>query len=89
MRDYLHRAAEVGPLSFAVEDIPIYLARGHAGRSAQAFVNKALVVAEVEVGFCTVIGDEHLAVLIRAHRAGVNVEIRVKLLIFDPQAALL
>ena len=30
MRDYLHRAAEVGALPLTVEDIPIYLACRHA-----------------------------------------------------------
>jgi hypothetical protein len=33
-------------------------------------VGVALVVAEVEVGLRAVLGDEHLAVLVRRHRAG-------------------
>ncbi len=47
------------------------LLRRHAG--------EALVVAEVEVGLGAVVGDEHLAVLIRAHGAGIDVEIGVEL----------
>ena len=43
-------------------------------------VDEALVVAEVEIGLGAVLGDEHLAVLERAHRARVDVEIRVELL---------
>ena len=38
-----------------------------------------LVVAEVEVGLGAVVGDEHLAVLVRAHRARIDVEIGVEL----------
>ena len=40
-------------------------------------------MAEVEVGLGAVVGDEHLAVLIRAHRPRIDVEIGVEL----PQAA--
>jgi len=36
-------------------------------------------MAEVEVGLRAVVGDEHFAVLVRAHRAGVDVEVRVHL----------
>ena len=45
-------------------------------------------MTEVEVGFGAVLGDEHLAVLVGAHRAGVDVEIGVELLHGDPVAAL-
>ena len=41
-----------------------------------------LAVAEVEVGFRPVVGDEHLAVLKRAHGARIDVEIGVEL--FQP-----
>ena len=46
-------------------------------------------MAQVQVGLRPVVGDEHLAVLIGAHGAGVHVEIGVQLLDFDPQAPLL
>ena len=48
---------------------------GLLGRHA----GEALVVAEVEVGLGAVVGDEHLAVLIGAHRPGIDVEIGVEL----------
>ena len=40
---------------------------------------EALVMAEVEVGLGAVVGDEHLAVLVGRHRAGIDVEIGVEL----------
>ena len=43
-------------------------------------VGEALVVAQVEVGLRAVLGDEHLAVLERAHRARIDVDVRVELL---------
>ena len=40
---------------------------------------EALVMAEVEVGLGPVVGDEHLAVLIRAHGARIDVQVGVEL----------
>ena len=40
---------------------------------------KTLVVAEIEVCLCAVIGNENLAVLNRVHRTRVNVNVRVKI----------
>lgn len=56
---------------------------------AQAFIYESLIVAEIKVGFRAVVGDEDLAMLIRAHSAGVNVEIGVEFLVFHAQTALL
>jgi hypothetical protein len=42
-------------------------------------------MAEIEVGFRAVVGDEDLAVLKRRHRARIDVDVRVELLHHDPQ----
>ena len=44
-------------------------------------------MAEVEVGLGAVLGDEDLAVLERAHRPRVDVDVGVELLQLDPVAA--
>ena len=49
--------------------------------------DEALVVAEVEVGLGAVVGDEHLAVLERRHRARIDVEVRIQLDEGDLEAA--
>jgi hypothetical protein len=46
----------------------------------QVPVEEPLVVPDVEVGLGTVLGDEHLAVLERVHRPGIDVEVGVELL---------
>ena len=80
VRDDLHGAAVVAAAALAVEHGEVHLP-GRDGRPArQVFVDEALVVAEVEVGLHAVLGDEHLAVLVGVHRAGIDVEIRVELL---------
>jgi hypothetical protein len=52
----------------------------------EALVGEALVVAEVQVGLGAIVQHEDLAVLERVHRAGVDVDVRVDLLVGDPQA---
>ena len=52
----------------------------HRGRG------EALVVAEVEVGLGAVVGHEDLAVLVRRHRARIDVDVRVQLEVDDPEA---
>ena len=63
-----------------VQHVPIHLARGKIGILIEIHVDKTLVVTEVEVGFGAVLGDENLAVLIRAHGARVDIYVRVELL---------
>ena len=46
-------------------------------------------MAEVEIGFATIVGDEHLSVLERIHRARINVEVRIQLLHGDAQTTTL
>jgi hypothetical protein len=41
-------------------------------------------VAQIEIGLGAVVGDEHLAVLERRHRARIHVQIRVRLT-FSPR----
>ena len=53
---------------------------GDVGVAGEALVDEALVVAQVEIGLCAVVGHEHLAVLERAHGARIDVEIGIELL---------
>ena len=80
VRNDLHRRAEVFPAPLLVEHVPVHLAGGEVGILVQVFVNEPLIVAEVKVGFRAVLGHVHLAVLIRAHGAGVDVDVGVELL---------
>src|SRR3989440_10643924 len=51
-------------------------------------VDEPLVVAQVEIGLRTVVGDVHFAVLERRHRAGIDVDVGIELLDRHPEAAL-
>ncbi len=79
VRNDLHRRAEVVAAPLA-RDHPLVDSPGREiAVAAGGRAHEALVVAEVEVGLGAVLGDEHLAVLERAHGARVDIDIRVEL----------
>ena len=87
MRDDLHGASEVFAAALLVQHICIDLAGREIGKTVQILVDEALIMSEVEVGFRAVLGHIDLAVLIGAHRAGIDVDVGIELLCGDLQAA--
>src|SRR6476660_3283209 len=79
MRDHLNRCAEIIAPALAREDVlidasrrDVVVARGRAPR-------EAFIMPEIEVGLRAIVGNEDLAVLVRRHRSGVDVEIGIEL----------
>ena len=66
VRDDLDRAAEVVAAALLRDHGLVDAAGGHVGELGQVLVDEPLVVPEVEVGLGAVVGDEDLAVLVRA-----------------------
>ena len=87
VRNDLHGLPEILARALLGEHVPIDFTRRKVGELVQIFIDKALVVTEVEVGLRAVFRDEHLAVLIRAHRAGVDIDIGIEFLRRDFVAA--
>ena len=87
VRNHLHRVAEVLAPTLARDHGRVDLAGRDVRGLAQVDVEKALVVADVEVGLGAVVGHEDLTMLERVHRARVDVEVRVKLLHDDTKPA--
>ena len=87
VRDHLDGVAEVVAAALLGDDLGVDLAGGDVRDAGEVGVEEALVVPDVQVGLGAVVGDEHLAVLERVHRARVDVEVRVELLHRDPQPA--
>ena len=81
----------VAPRNSPLRSLAEHRVPDRAGRVArvprEVLVDEALVVADVEVGLGAVLGDEDLAVLERAHRARIDVQVRVELLGRDGEAA--
>ena len=76
----LHRLAEILAAALLVEDVPVHLARGEVGILVEIFVDKPLVMPEVEVGFRPVFRHEHLSVLKGTHRARIDVYVGIEFL---------
>ena len=87
MWDHLHGLAEVIATSFFGDHGLIDRSGCCVAVAMKRDIGEAFVVAEIKVGFATVVGDKHFAVLKRIHGAGVNVEIRIQLLHHDALAA--
>ncbi len=85
VRDHLDGLAEVDPAPLLLDHALVDLARAQAVEPGKPPAGEALVVAEIEVGLRAVLQHVHLPVLVRAHRARIDVEIRVELL--DPDRA--
>ena len=79
VRDDLDGAAEIVAAPLLGDDVLIDAAGGDVVHAVRRPPGEALIVAEVEIGLGAVIGDEHLAVLIGAHRPRIDVEIGVEL----------
>ena len=79
VRHHLHRAAQIVAAPLRREHVLIDAPRGDVvvppGRNA----GEAFVMAEIEIGLSAVVGYEHLPVLVGAHRAWIDIEIRVEL----------
>jgi hypothetical protein len=87
VRDDLHRLAEVVAAPLLLDHRLVDLAGGEVVALGHPGAREALVVAQVEVGLGAVVGDEHLAVLERAHGARVDVDVGIELEQGDLDAA--
>src|SRR5581483_9912302 len=87
VRDDLHGGAEIVAAALLLDHRVVNLAGGAVVAPAHPGFEKALVVAEVEIGLGAIVGDKDLAVLERAHRPRIHVDVGVHLEQGDPQPA--
>ena len=87
VRNHLHGFAEIVAAALFGDDLLVDAAGGPVIVAGKFGVGEALVVAEVEIGFGAVVGDEDFAVLKRRHGAGVNVQVGIELHQVDFEAA--
>ena len=80
VRDDLHRAAEIVAAALLLDHLQVNLAGRPVVVARRHLVRETFVVTQIEVCLRSVVGDVHLAVLERAHRARVDVDIRIELL---------
>ena len=80
MRDDLHGSAEEVAAALARDKRLVDGTLCEVGLARKGLVDEALVMAQVEVAFVAVVGNEDLAMLERAHGARIDVQVRVHLL---------
>ena len=80
VRNDLNRRAEIVAAPLLGDDVLVDAAGRDVVVPVGGTTGEPLVVAEIEIGLRAVIGHEHLAVLVRRHGAGIDVEIGVELL---------
>ena len=89
VRDDLNGPAQVVAAALLGDDRLVDAAGGDVRQLGQALVDEALVVAQVEVSLGAVVSDEHLAVLVGAHRARIDVDVGIELDDADGETAAL
>src|SRR6266566_2305935 len=77
--DDLDRLAEIIAASLLLNHCAVDLPRRDVMVPGQVDVQESLVVAEVQIDLGAVVEDEHLSVLVRIHRARVDVQIGIDL----------
>src|SRR2546421_3802896 len=77
VRDNLDRATKVVSAALLLDYGAVDLSGRDVVVSGQVYVEEPLVVPEVEVHLGAVVEDEHLPVLVRVHRARIDVQVRV------------
>ena len=67
------------PRALALDHLAVDAPRGDVVGFPRGDAGEALVMAEVEIGLRAIVGDVNLAMLERAHRARIDIQIRVQL----------
>ena len=80
VRDHLYGLAQIIAAPLARNDLLVDAAGCEVIRLRQLGVREALVMAQVQVGFGAIVGDEDFAMLEGAHGAGIHVQIGVEFL---------
>ena len=79
MRNDLDGGAQIVAAPFLGDDLLINAAGCDVVLPVGGAAGEALIVTEVEVGLRPIVGDEHLAMLIGAHRPRIDIEIGIEL----------
>ena len=89
VRDHLHRPAQVVATAFLPDDFLVDPATGEVVALAHGGADEALVVTQVQIRLGAILGDEDLAMLERAHGAGIHIDVGIELEDGDPEATCL
>src|SRR5438552_11738783 len=89
VRNDLDCFAQVIAFAFLFQDALIDLAAGQVVEPGEFGASEPFIMTEIQIGFGSIVQDIHFAMLIGTHGAGIDVQIRIKLLQSDLQTAVL
>ena len=87
MRDDLHRAPQVLAFSLFVKHIPVHFSRRQVRVFVEIFIDKALIMTQIQIRLRTILRHVHFSMLIRTHGSRIHVDIRVQLLCCDAKSS--
>ena len=82
----LNGATQIIATSLAGDHIGVYFAGGDISHLVQVDVDEPFVVAQIQVGFGSVFGNEDFAMLVGGHGSGIDVDVGVEFLHSDADA---
>ena len=80
MGNDLHRSSAVIAPALLVQHGPVYFAGSDIGIVVQTLIDESLVVTQVQIRLCPVVGHENFAVLNRVHCARIHIQVGIKFL---------
>ena len=83
----LDGVAQIFTAAFLCDDGRVDLTGRRVRRAGEVHVQEALVVADIQVGFCAIFRDENLTVLEGIHRPGIDIDVGIELLHGNAQTA--
>jgi len=80
VRNDLNRRAEIVAMTFFLQNGPVNFTGCNIRIFTEVNIDKTFIMPQVKVRFRTVICNEDFTVLVRAHRAGIDIDIRIEFL---------
>ena len=80
VRNDLYRTAQIITAPFLVDDGLVNPTGRNVGVAGQVDIDETFIMAQVKVRLRAVIGDENFAVLIRAHRTRIDIDVGIEFL---------
>ena len=85
----LNRRPQILAFTLLAQDFAIDFTSGDIRVFIEIDVNKTLIMPQIKIRLGSIICDKHFSMLVRAHGAGINVDIGVKLLNRNLETAIL
>lgn len=80
--DIAHRTAAVVSVALFLQDGPVDLSGDDVGVFVKIFIDKPLVVPQIQIRFRAVVSDKDFAVLDWVHGAGIDVDVGIKYIFY-------